>query len=159
MEDSSKPKFRKLTENSKKSYDSHINNLDDGCLMLIFSFLSPIPDRYNTALICRRWNFLACHPRLWLRVDRSVKDLSQPGVYPNIETAVCAARPGDTILIAAGGIHLTSNIQIKKPICLMAHIICDSTNKKSIREQTGELIKYWRADQILVQSMQKRLGF
>ncbi|GFQ03546.1 F-box protein skip5 [Phtheirospermum japonicum] len=87
--------------------------------MLIFSFLSPIPDRYNTALVCRRWNFLACHPRLWLRVDRSVKDLSQPGVYPNIETAVCAARPGDTILIAAGGIHRTSNIQIKKPLCLI----------------------------------------
>lgn len=54
-----------------------------------------------------------------MRVDRSVKDLSQPGVYPSIETAVSAARPGDTILIAAGGIHRTSNIQIKKPLCLI----------------------------------------
>ncbi|KAI3448805.1 hypothetical protein Pfo_005470 [Paulownia fortunei] len=114
-----KPKFKKLARHSKNSYDSHINTLDDGCLMLIFGFLSPIPDRYNTALVCRRWRFLACHPRLWLRVDRSVKDLSQPGVYPSIETAVCAARPGDTILIAAGGIHRTSNIQIKKPLCLI----------------------------------------
>ncbi|GLT68452.1 hypothetical protein SLA2020_406820 [Shorea laevis] len=96
-----------------------INNLDDGCLMHIFSFLSPIPDRYNTALVCHRWCYLACHPRLWLRVDRSVKDLSEPGVFPNIETAVTAARPGDTILIAAGGIHHASNIQIKKPLCLI----------------------------------------
>ncbi|CAK9145462.1 unnamed protein product [Ilex paraguariensis] len=76
-------------------------------------------DRYNTALVCHRWCFLACHPRLWLRVDRSVKDLSQPGVFPSIETAVSAASPGDTILIAAGGSHVASNIQIKKPLCLI----------------------------------------
>ncbi|KAL6513377.1 F-box protein skip5 [Orobanche gracilis] len=119
MEEAPKSRFRKVTAVSTSSYDSHINNLDDGCLMLIFSFLSPIPDRYNTALVCRRWNFLACHPRLWLRVDRSVKDVSKPGVYPNIEKAVFAARPGDTILIAAGGFHRTSNIQIRKPLCLI----------------------------------------
>nr|GMD34920.1 F-box protein SKIP5 [Ipomoea batatas] len=101
-------------------YTPHnINNLDDGCLMHIFSFLSPIPDRYNTALVCHRWRFLACHPRLWLRVDRSVRDLSLPGVFPNIETAVSSARPGDTILIAGGGSHRVSNIQIKKPLCLI----------------------------------------
>ncbi|CAI9102806.1 OLC1v1001149C1 [Oldenlandia corymbosa var. corymbosa] len=98
---------------------SHVNNLDDGCLMHIFSFLSPIPDRYNTALVCNRWHFLACHPRLWLRVDRSVKNLSEPGVFPSIETAVSAARPGDTILIASGGSHNASNIQIEKPLCLI----------------------------------------
>lgn len=98
---------------------SRINNLDDGCLMHIFSFLSPIPDRFNTALVCHRWNYLACHPRLWLRVDRSVKDLSEPGVFPNIETAVSASRPGDTILIAAGGTHRVANIQINKPLCLI----------------------------------------
>ncbi|KAL6560534.1 F-box protein skip5 [Orobanche gracilis] len=119
MEEAPKPRFRNVTSVSTISYDSHINNLDDGCLMLILSFLSPIPDRYNTALVCRRWNFLACHPRLWLRVDRYIKDVSQPGVYPNIEIAVSAARPGDTILIAAGGIHRTSNIQIRKPLCLI----------------------------------------
>ncbi|XP_057789984.1 F-box protein SKIP5-like [Salvia miltiorrhiza] len=113
------PKLKKLAKRGKNAYNCQINNLDDGCLMLIFSFLCPIPDRYNTALVCRRWRFLACHPRLWLRVDRSVNDLSEPGVYPNIETAVSAARPGDTILIAAGGIHRTSNIQIKKPLCLI----------------------------------------
>lgn len=101
------------------SAHSLINNLDDGCLMHIFSFLSPIPDRYNTALVCHRWLFLACHPRLWLRVDRSLKDLSQPGVFPSVEAAVSAARPGDTILIGAGGRHLASNIQIKKPLCLI----------------------------------------
>ncbi|KAI4384630.1 hypothetical protein MLD38_002753 [Melastoma candidum] len=98
---------------------SPINNLDDGCLMHIFSFLSPIPDRYNTALVCHRWHYLACHPRLWLRVDRSVKSLTEPGVFPTIESAVSAARPGDTILIGAGGMHLASNIQIQKPLCLI----------------------------------------
>ncbi|EPS72918.1 hypothetical protein M569_01839, partial [Genlisea aurea] len=104
---------------STKRSSCYIKDLDDGCLMLIFSFLSPIPDRYNTALVCRRWRFLACHPRLWLRVDRSVKDSSFPGVYPTIEDAVVAARPGDTILIAAGGVHQASDIQIKKPLCLI----------------------------------------
>lgn len=113
------PRFKKLAKGCENSFYSHINNLDDGCLMLIFSFLCPIPDRYNTALVCRRWRFLACHPQLWLRVDRSVKDFSEPRVYPNIETAVSAARPGDTILIAAGGTHRTCNIQIKKPLCLI----------------------------------------
>ncbi|XP_068660752.1 F-box protein SKIP5 isoform X2 [Aristolochia californica] len=103
----------------KSSSRINISNLDDGCLMHIFSFLTPIPDRYNTALVCHRWRHLACHPHHWLRVDRSIKNLSQPGVFPNLETAISAARPGDTILIAAGGSHVAHNIQIKKPLCLM----------------------------------------
>ncbi|CAL5085228.1 unnamed protein product [Urochloa decumbens] len=98
---------------------SPVNSLDDGYLMHIFSFLSPIPDRYNTALVCHRWRFLACHPRLWLRVERPIRDVTEPGVYPNLEAAVSAARPGDTILIAAGGTHVACNIQIKKPICII----------------------------------------
>ncbi|KAH9658586.1 F-box protein SKIP5 [Citrus sinensis] len=51
-----------------------------------------LADRYNTALVCHRWNYLACHPRLWLRVDQSVKDLSEPGVFPDLKTAVSVAR-------------------------------------------------------------------
>ncbi|CAI9770476.1 unnamed protein product [Fraxinus pennsylvanica] len=88
------PKWKKLAKCSENSINSSINNLDDGCLMHIFSFLSPIP-------------------------DRSIKNHSEPGVYPSIETAVSAARPGDTIQISAGGIHRASNIQIKKPLCLI----------------------------------------
>ncbi|XP_020108315.1 F-box protein SKIP5 [Ananas comosus] len=99
--------------------NSPINSLDDGCLMHIFSFLSPIPDRYNTALVCHRWCFLACHPRLWLRVERPIKGVAEPGVFLNLEAAISAARPGDTILIAAGGNHVACNIQIKKPLCLI----------------------------------------
>ncbi|ONM60402.1 F-box protein SKIP5 [Zea mays] len=76
-------------------------------------------DRYNTALVCHRWRFLACHPRLWLRVERPIRDAMEPGVYPDLEAAVSAARPGDTILIAAGGSHVACNIQIKKPICII----------------------------------------
>lgn len=45
--------------------------------------------------------------------------MSEPGVFPSIESAISAARPGDTILIAAGGSHIASNIQIKKPLCLI----------------------------------------
>ncbi|KAF3448780.1 hypothetical protein FNV43_RR09493 [Rhamnella rubrinervis] len=119
MEVKEENKRRKWKRVSSKSSTVPINCLDDGCLMHIFSFLSPIPDRHNTALVCHRWQYLACHPQLWLRVDRSVKDLTEPGVFPNIETAVAAARPGDTILIAAGGRHLASNIQISKPLCLV----------------------------------------
>ncbi|KAJ4826418.1 F-box protein skip5 [Turnera subulata] len=111
--------LRKNFAASSSSSFCPISNLDDGCLMHIFSFLSPIPDRYNTALVCHRWHYLACHPRLWLRVDRSAKDLAEPGVFPSIEMAVSAARPGDTILVAAGGVHVASNIQIKKPLCLI----------------------------------------
>lgn len=59
-------------------------------------------DRFNTALVCHRWNYLACHPRLWLRVDRSVKDLSEPGVFPNIETAVSASRYVTSMLYVYG---------------------------------------------------------
>ncbi|XP_010938589.1 F-box protein SKIP5 [Elaeis guineensis] len=103
---------------ASSSAASPINNLDDGCLMQIFSFLSPIPDRYNTALVCHRWHYLACHPRLWLRVERPMKNI-EPGVFPNVEAAISAARPGDTILIAAGGNHVASNIQIQKPLCIM----------------------------------------
>ncbi|KAB8106701.1 hypothetical protein EE612_041156, partial [Oryza sativa] len=66
-----------------------------------------------------RWRFLACHPRLWLRVERPIRNTIEPGVYPNLESAVSAARPGDTILIAAGGTHVARNIQIKKPLCII----------------------------------------
>lgn len=33
-------------------------------------------------------------------------------------------RPGDTILIAAGGSHHVANIQIRKPLCLVSYPIC-----------------------------------
>ncbi|KAL2927224.1 F-box protein SKIP5 [Bienertia sinuspersici] len=112
-------KWRRLSKCSSTILDSPINTLDDGCLMHIFSFLAPIPDRHNTALVCHRWHFLACHPRLWLRVDRTIKESSEPDVFSSVDAAVSAAKAGDTILIAAGGVHITSNIQIKKPLCLI----------------------------------------
>lgn len=61
-------------------------------VLFVLCISSEFADRYNTALVCHRWRYLACHPRLWLRVDRFVKDLSQPGVFHNIESAVSAAR-------------------------------------------------------------------
>ncbi|XP_064983748.1 F-box protein SKIP5-like [Musa acuminata AAA Group] len=98
---------------------SPIHSLDDGCLMHIFSFLTPIPDRYSIALVCHRWRCLVCHPRLWLRVENSIRNMGEPGVFPNLEAAISAARPGDTILIAPGLDHVACNIQIKKPLCLI----------------------------------------
>ncbi|GAY65751.1 hypothetical protein CUMW_243430 [Citrus unshiu] len=100
MEDEEKINSERSTKRFKSktmknnSFIAPINNLDDGCLMHVFSFLSPIP-------------------------DQSVKDLSEPGVFPDLKTAVSVARPGDTILIAAGGSHPVSNIQIKKQLCLV----------------------------------------
>ncbi|TYH25296.1 hypothetical protein E1A91_A03G142900v1 [Gossypium mustelinum] len=41
VEELEKRKSRKITSSSPSS--TLINNLDDGCLMHIFSFLSPIP--------------------------------------------------------------------------------------------------------------------
>lgn len=111
--------IRKLKAILSPAMASPIHSIDDGCLMHIFSFLCPIPDRYNTALVCHRWRFLACHPRLWLRVERPIKNTAEPGVYPSLEAAIFAARPGDTVLIAPGADHVASNIQIKKPLCLI----------------------------------------
>lgn len=101
------------------SSTSPINALDDGCLMRILSFLSPLPDRYSAARVCCRWRYLASDPRLWLRVERSCNALSEPGVFSTIEDAVVASRPGDTILIATGVVHMACNIQIIKPVCLV----------------------------------------
>lgn len=57
------------------------------------STFSVLPaDRYNTALVCHRWLFLACHPRLWLRVERPIKTTAEPGVFPTLEAAISAAR-------------------------------------------------------------------
>ncbi|GLJ46790.1 hypothetical protein SUGI_0986800 [Cryptomeria japonica] len=98
---------------------SPINALDDGCLMRILTFLSPLPDRYNAARVCCRWRHLASDPRMWLRVDKSGSALCEPGVFSTIEDAVSAARPGDTILIDAGAVHWAYNIQINKPLCLV----------------------------------------
>jgi hypothetical protein len=60
--------------------------------LLFSNFIVGPADRYNTALVCHRWRFLACHPRLWLRVERPIRDVMEPGVYPSIEAAVSAAR-------------------------------------------------------------------
>ncbi|KAJ7287963.1 hypothetical protein O6H91_01G066200 [Diphasiastrum complanatum] len=96
-----------------------IHMLDDGCLMRILTFLSPLPDRFNAARVCRRWQGLALDRRMWLRVDFTRGLLPLHGVYPTLGDAIIAARPGDTILIASGGVHVASNIRVDKPLCLV----------------------------------------
>lgn len=73
------------------SLPSPINSLDDGCLMRIFSFLSPLPDRYSAARVCSRWRHLASDPRMWLRVEKSCNALAESGIFSTIEDAVVAA--------------------------------------------------------------------
>ncbi|KAH9299592.1 hypothetical protein KI387_031274, partial [Taxus chinensis] len=75
--------------------------------------------RYNAARVCCRWRHLASDPRMWLCVNKSASAVFEPGVFSTIEDAVSAARPGDTILIAAGAVHLACNIEINKPLCLV----------------------------------------
>ncbi|KAI5072483.1 hypothetical protein GOP47_0012589 [Adiantum capillus-veneris] len=99
---------------------SAVHFLDDGCLVRIFSFLTPLPDRFNAARVCRRWHGLASDRRMWLRVDHSaVASLLQSPVFPTLQDAVSAAKPGDTILISSGVTHVSTNIYIDKPLCLL----------------------------------------
>ncbi|KAH7387247.1 hypothetical protein KP509_16G012400 [Ceratopteris richardii] len=92
-----------------------INILDDGCLVRIFSFLIPLPAR-----VCRRWHGLASDRRMWLRVENQMNvSLLQPLVFPTLQDAVTAAKPGDTIIISSGETHISSNIFIDKPLCLL----------------------------------------
>ncbi|PQQ14957.1 F-box protein SKIP5 [Prunus yedoensis var. nudiflora] len=103
-------KRRSNSSSSSKSSSCLINNLDDGCLMHIFSFLPPIPDGFS-------WHVtLACGYEL---NDLSKIDWRSLEFSPTLRPLFAAARPGDTILIAAGGRHLASNIQIKKRLCLI----------------------------------------
>ncbi|RRT36328.1 hypothetical protein B296_00041879, partial [Ensete ventricosum] len=67
-------------------------------------------DRYSVALVCHRWRYLVCHPRLWLRVENSIRNMGEPGVFPNLEAAISAARfigggelPDDTVLTCSRG--------------------------------------------------------
>ncbi|CAI7738016.1 unnamed protein product [Closterium sp. NIES-54] len=43
--------------------------LDDACLLLVFSFLAPLPDRFHAGRVCRRWQHLAADRRMWIHVD------------------------------------------------------------------------------------------
>ena len=79
-----------LSEVASKTPFAHCNLFSVLCVCVLSGL--GFADRYNTALVCHRWRYLACHPRLWLRVDPFVKDLSLPGVFHSIESAVSAAR-------------------------------------------------------------------
>ncbi|CAM8964831.1 unnamed protein product [Rhodiola kirilowii] len=60
------------------------------------------------------------HVILALVAGRSIsKESLQDGVFHDIQTAIVAARPGDTIVIASGDTHVATNIQINKPLCLI----------------------------------------
>ncbi|CAI5998191.1 unnamed protein product [Closterium sp. NIES-65] len=163
--------------------------LDDACLLLVFSFLAPLPDRFHAGRVCRRWQHLAADRRMWIHVDplrfsrrfsaprhhlrRSLDsalsphplraslpsafpplpppratppahaqslppplrgeaddevDDMLPRVFPSLALAVRAARPGDTILLAAGAVHAVESVVVDKPLCLRgAGMTCGDT--------------------------------
>lgn len=98
-----------------------IESLDDACLVRILAFLTPMPDRFNAGRVCKRWAQLAGDRRLWLRVEgRDTESRLPPGAsFDSLAEAVTAARPGDTILIAAGQPYSAQGIKIMKPLCLL----------------------------------------
>ncbi|CAM6029465.1 unnamed protein product [Sphagnum balticum] len=96
-----------------------IHWLDDACLVRILSYLTPMPDRFNAARVCKRWQTLVSDSRMWLHVD-SDHDARMPmNVFSSLQDAVLAARPGDTLLIAPGVMHECLNVHINKPLCLV----------------------------------------
>jgi hypothetical protein len=105
------------------------------------NFIVEPANRYNTALVCHKWGFLACHPRLWLRVERPIRDVMELGVYPNLEATISAARSLSSLYVLFSlwirdvmadlhvpywrpsdtcGSHVACNIQINKPICIVS---------------------------------------
>jgi len=99
------------------SRGSPIQLLDDACLVRILTFLTPMPDRFNAARVCKRWQKLASDSRMWLHVEPDSK--SDTTIFATLEDAVVAARPGDTVLIAPGITHMASNVVITKPLRLV----------------------------------------
>lgn len=122
---------------------SPIHFLDDGCLVRILGFLTPLPDRFSAARVCRRWHALVSDKRMWLRVDQALNAPPEPHIFSSIQDAVSAARPGDTILINSGGTHMISNVCIDKPLCLLGGgVLPEDTSLMCPRESDGALEFY-----------------
>ncbi|KAK9842635.1 hypothetical protein WJX84_009641 [Apatococcus fuscideae] len=111
-----------------------MDDLDDGCILKIFSYLSPLPDLFHMSCSCKRFRDLTSDGRLWFSVGTSPLRSMQPaGAHPaghvvgrgkhvnfaNLQEAIAASRPGDTIALEAGQDHIAADVIIPWPLHLV----------------------------------------
>ncbi|KAK9813155.1 hypothetical protein WJX72_009933 [[Myrmecia] bisecta] len=104
-----------------------LEDLDDACLINIFSRLTPLPDLFSVSRSCRRFRELTTDGRMWLLVSTEVgpgRRLSASGrhcrcMFPTLHEAVAASRPGDTIIIEPGETHIAQDVAIPWPLQLL----------------------------------------
>ena len=127
--------------------------LDDACLLNIFRFLSPLPDLFAAAAVCRvrppestqpyvtshadpprtqRWRKVAADTRLRLVVaaggaaaDSPRIPWGEPGCnrYATLLAAVAASAPGQSIYVEAGE-HALDDVHISWPLALSGAAGC-----------------------------------
>ncbi|KAK9811565.1 hypothetical protein WJX72_005999 [[Myrmecia] bisecta] len=103
-----------------------MEDLDDACLINIFSCLTPL-DLSSVSRTCRRFRELTTDGRMWLLVSTEVgpeRRLSASGrhcrcMFPTLQEAVAASRPGDTIVIEPGQTHIAQDVAIFWPLQLL----------------------------------------
>mmetsp|Transcript_15598 Transcript_15598/g.26277 ORF Transcript_15598/g.26277 Transcript_15598/m.26277 type:complete len:269 (+) Transcript_15598:199-1005(+) len=110
------PRIVRATEDSTSV---HLDNFDDTVLLRIFRYLTPLPDLFNIALVCRRFYELKNDERLWLTVTHRSQQLKLPRNFPTLKEAVNSSRPGDTIVLEAGVPHDVSGVCVRWPLHFM----------------------------------------
>ncbi|KAK9803520.1 hypothetical protein WJX73_002270 [Symbiochloris irregularis] len=104
--------------------------LDEGCLSRVLSHLAPLPDLFNVARVCQRFNSLATANRKALLVTATppppgsgiVASSGKPcrSAHRTLAAAVANSRAGDTILVEPctpqDPFHEASNIIIAWPL-------------------------------------------
>ncbi|KAL2319267.1 hypothetical protein Fmac_028236 [Flemingia macrophylla] len=108
--------------NSKENYKLNSVELNViGCLRYIFTSVLKgvvLIQVANAFSPCLQETKLISHQIMVLKFDASTKFVLA-SVFVIDSKFLTDYRPGDTILIAAGGSHCVANIQIKKPLCLI----------------------------------------
>ncbi|KAK9818818.1 hypothetical protein WJX74_005476 [Apatococcus lobatus] len=111
-----------------------LDDLDDGCILKIFSCLSPLPDLFHMSCSCKRFRDLTSDGRLWFSVGTGpVRPMQPPGMrlgshvvgrgkhvnFASLQAAISASRPGDTIVLEAGQDHVAADVVIPWPLHLV----------------------------------------
>ncbi|CAK0735569.1 hypothetical protein CVIRNUC_000602 [Coccomyxa viridis] len=111
----------------------HLTDLDDDCLLNVFSFLAPLPDLISLSKACRRFHSLTGDGRMRLlvlapgRVDGPVSPQMIRAAasarncrhaYDSLLSAVQGSRPGDKIVLEPGE-HAVRDIRVSWPLHLV----------------------------------------
>lgn len=99
---------------------SSLLQLDDACLLEIFKFLRPLPEVMYIMQTCWRFRTLLLDKRQWLIVSSSTP-VERPlagHVYPSLQAAVSASRPGNTLWLAPG-VHAIADVALPWPLHLL----------------------------------------